>query len=81
MHRRDPLYGVFAQARRKEVFVAKSPIHRFGLFARKPIEASDFVIDYLGERIRSRVADIREKRWVVCVGHRVAVFDLVFLAV
>lgn len=34
-----------------------------GLFAMEPIDANDMVIEYVGEVIRYRVADVREKRY------------------
>lgn len=42
---------------------AKSPIHDWGLFALEPIEKHDMVIEYIGEIIRQKVADEREKRY------------------
>ncbi|KAJ3153941.1 Histone-lysine N-methyltransferase setd1a [Geranomyces variabilis] len=40
---------------------ARSPIHDWGLFAARRIPTNDFVIEYIGEIIREKVADIREK--------------------
>lgn len=57
--------GKFNQlkARKKRIRFARSNIHEWGLFALEPIEQHDMVIEYIGEVIRQKVADIREKRY------------------
>ena len=42
---------------------ARSDIHDWGLFALEPIAVNDLVIEYVGELIRQKVADVREKRY------------------
>jgi SET domain len=49
------------KSRRKLLKFAKSTIHDWGLFAMERIEASEIVIEYIGEIIRQKVADHREK--------------------
>ncbi|KAK9761425.1 histone methyltransferase set1 [Basidiobolus ranarum] len=49
------------KVRKKQLKFAKSPIHDWGLFAMEKIEANDMVIEYIGEIIRQKVADHREK--------------------
>jgi len=44
----------------KRVEVGPSKIHRNGLFTHEDLGASDIVIEYVGERIRNKVADKRE---------------------
>eukprot|EP01090_Pellita_catalonica_P007630 TRINITY_DN1821_c0_g1_i2.p1 TRINITY_DN1821_c0_g1~~TRINITY_DN1821_c0_g1_i2.p1 ORF type:complete len:482 (+),score=125.35 TRINITY_DN1821_c0_g1_i2:604-2049(+) len=51
------------KSRKKKLKFAKSPIHDWGLFALEPIEANGMVIEYIGEIIRQKVADVREKRY------------------
>eukprot|EP00906_Rhabdomonas_costata_P034531 RCo048587 len=51
-HRRD-----------KRLMMHKSCIHNFGLFSCEMIAPGDFVVEYVGERIRSSMADIREQRY------------------
>lgn len=46
----------FAQARKKRLRFQRSKIHDWGLVALEPIEAEDFVIEYVGELIRSSVS-------------------------
>ncbi|RKP38702.1 SET domain-containing protein [Dimargaris cristalligena] len=49
------------KSRKKELQFCKSAIHDWGLFAMEPINASDMVIEYVGEIIRQKVADHRER--------------------
>lgn len=44
----------------KRVEVGPSKIHRNGLFTHEDLAAGDIVIEYVGERIRNKVADKRE---------------------
>ncbi|XP_074312843.1 histone-lysine N-methyltransferase ATXR7 [Silene latifolia] len=48
------------KARKKRLRFQRSKIHDWGLIALEPIEAEDFVIEYIGELIRPRISDIRE---------------------
>jgi histone-lysine N-methyltransferase SETD1 len=41
----------------------RSAIHDWGLFALEAITADDMVIEYIGEVVRLKVADAREKRY------------------
>jgi SET domain-containing protein len=41
----------------------RSKIHDWGLVALEPIEAEDFVIEYVGELIRPKISDIRERQY------------------
>ncbi|CAJ1975925.1 unnamed protein product [Sphenostylis stenocarpa] len=43
------------KARKKRLLFQRSKIHDWGLVALEPIEAEDFVIEYIGELIRPRV--------------------------
>ncbi|KAF9084408.1 histone methyltransferase set1 [Mortierella sp. AD031] len=49
------------KVRKKQLRFAKSPIHDWGLFAMEKVDANDMVIEYIGEVIRQKVADHREK--------------------
>lgn len=40
--------------------VRKSPIHGWGLFAKINFEKDDVIVEYIGEKIRQVIADIRE---------------------
>lgn len=51
------------KARKKQMKFAQSSIHDWGLFALEKIEAGDMVIEYIGEVVRQKVADTREKRY------------------
>ncbi|KAJ4821560.1 Histone-lysine N-methyltransferase [Rhynchospora pubera] len=45
------------------VCLGKSRIHGWGLFARRPIQEGEMIIEYRGELIRRSVCDVREKRY------------------
>jgi len=42
---------------------ARSKIHGFGLYALETIAPDEMIIEYVGEKIRFNVADMREKRY------------------
>jgi len=47
----------------KALRLARSGVHDWGLFAEEPIGGEEFVIEYVGERVRLSLADLREKRY------------------
>lgn len=51
------------KARKKGLRFQRSKIHDWGLVALEPIDADDFVIEYVGELIRRRISDIREVQY------------------
>ena len=51
------------QTRKKGLKFAKSGIHNWGLFTCEPIAAEEMVIEYVGEIVRSVIADAREKHY------------------
>ncbi|KAJ1665678.1 histone methyltransferase set1 [Coemansia sp. RSA 1646] len=51
------------ESRTKRLRFSKSAIHDWGLFASEQIFQSEFVIEYIGERIRSQLADLREEQY------------------
>ncbi|KAM7518043.1 hypothetical protein LguiB_017005 [Lonicera macranthoides] len=59
----DLLKPTQLKARKKRLRFQRSKIHDWGLIALEPIEAEDFVIEYVGELIRPRVSDIREQHY------------------
>lgn len=50
--------------RKKPVTFARSTIHNWGLYALEPISAKEMIIEYVGERIRQPVAEMREIRYL-----------------
>ena len=58
IHKLNQLKG-----RNKDVKFSKSKIHGWGLFTMEDIAENDMVIEYVGEIIRSSVADAREKKY------------------
>ncbi|KAA8514717.1 hypothetical protein F0562_017896 [Nyssa sinensis] len=59
----DLLKATQLKARKKRLHFQRSKIHDWGLVALEPIEAEDFVIEYVGELIRPRISDIRERHY------------------
>jgi len=51
------------QSRQKKLRLARSGIHAFGVIAEEPIAKDEMVIEYIGEIIRSAVADRREIKY------------------
>uniref|UniRef100_A0A1I8ARR7 Histone-lysine N-methyltransferase n=1 Tax=Steinernema glaseri TaxID=37863 RepID=A0A1I8ARR7_9BILA len=49
---------------RNNVYLARSKIQGLGLYAKRDIEMSTMIIEYIGEQIRSEVGEIREKRYL-----------------
>ncbi|CAI4232448.1 unnamed protein product [Auanema sp. JU1783] len=50
--------------RKKVIKFARSRIHGWGLYALEPIAPDDMIIEYVGQKIRSIVADEREIQYV-----------------
>lgn len=55
----------FNQLKKRKKFVKfdRSAIHNWGLYALENIAANDMIIEYVGERVRQRVADLREAKY------------------
>ncbi|KAI8936001.1 hypothetical protein NX059_007504 [Plenodomus lindquistii] len=49
--------------RKKLVKFDRSAIHNWGLYAEENIAANDMIIEYVGEKVRQRVADLREAKY------------------
>ncbi|KAF2810107.1 uncharacterized protein BDZ99DRAFT_386840 [Mytilinidion resinicola] len=49
--------------RKKLVKFDRSAIHNWGLYAEENIAINDMIIEYVGEKVRQRVADLREKKY------------------
>ncbi|KAG9229440.1 hypothetical protein BJ875DRAFT_196446 [Amylocarpus encephaloides] len=50
--------------RKKPVKFARSAIHNWGLYAMENIASNDMIIEYVGEKVRQQVADLREFRYL-----------------
>jgi [histone H3]-lysine4 N-trimethyltransferase SETD1 len=50
--------------RKKPVKFARSAIHNWGLYAMENIPINDMIIEYVGEKVRQAVADLRESRYL-----------------
>ncbi|KAJ3018190.1 Histone-lysine N-methyltransferase setd1a [Thoreauomyces humboldtii] len=59
----DSLQFHSLNARHSSLRFGRSPIHDWGLFATILIPALEFVIEYIGEIVREKVADTRERRY------------------
>ncbi|KAJ9604918.1 histone methyltransferase set1 [Cladophialophora chaetospira] len=51
------------QKRKKPVKFARSAIHNWGLYSLERIQTSEMIIEYVGEKIRQEVADLREIKY------------------
>ena len=51
------------QKRKKPVRFDRSAIHNWGLYTKERIQAQEMIIEYVGERIRQEIADLREIRY------------------
>lgn len=51
------------QKRKKPVKFARSAIHNWGLYSLERIQASEMIIEYVGEKIRQEIADLREVKY------------------
>lgn len=50
--------------RKKPVKFARSAIHNWGLYADVDIGANEMIIEYVGEKVRQQVADMRERQYL-----------------
>ena len=55
-------FFLYFKRRKKALRFSKSSIHNWGLFACEPINADEMVCEYVGQMVRSIVAEIRERR-------------------
>jgi len=51
--------------RKKPVKFARSAIHNWGLYAMENIPMNDMIIEYVGEKVRQQVAELRENRYLM----------------
>ncbi|KAI3653157.1 hypothetical protein MP228_002582 [Amoeboaphelidium protococcarum] len=51
------------KGRKKHLKFCKSAIHDWGLYAEERIEKGEMIIEYIGEIVRQKIADIREKEY------------------
>jgi histone-lysine N-methyltransferase SETD1 len=50
--------------RKKPVKFARSAIHNWGLYAMENIAKDDMIIEYVGERVRQQISELRERRYL-----------------
>ncbi|KAA8495860.1 Histone-lysine N-methyltransferase, H3 lysine-4 specific [Porphyridium purpureum] len=51
---------------KKSLRFDRSPIHGYGLFALERIEPDEFIIEYMGQKVRSAIARMREIKYTLC---------------
>nr|XP_045609496.1 histone-lysine N-methyltransferase 2C-like isoform X5 [Procambarus clarkii] len=63
VHSRSSQYKKMKNEWRSVVYLARSKIQGLGLYAARDIEKNTMIIEYIGEIIRSELAEVREKRY------------------
>ncbi|XP_071540275.1 uncharacterized protein trr isoform X3 [Panulirus ornatus] len=63
VHSRSSQYKKMKNEWRSAVYLARSKIQGLGLYAARDIEKNTMIIEYIGEIIRSELAEVREKRY------------------
>ena len=63
VHSKSSQYKKMKQEWKNNVYLAPSKIQGLGLYASRDLEKHTMVIEYIGEIIRSEVAEIREKKY------------------
>lgn len=63
VHSKSSQYKKMKQEWRNNVYLARSKIQGLGLYAARDLEKHTMVIEYIGEMIRSEVAETREKQY------------------
>ncbi|CAG7629500.1 unnamed protein product [Allacma fusca] len=63
VHSKSSQYKKMKQDWRNNVYLARSKIQGLGLYAARDIEKHTMVIEYIGEIIRSELAELREKKY------------------
>jgi len=56
-------YKQMKQRQAQVLRVMRSKIQGWGVFAAGDINENDFIVEYIGELIRQKMADVREKRY------------------
>ncbi|KAG8236512.1 hypothetical protein J437_LFUL012798 [Ladona fulva] len=63
VHSKSSQYKKMKQEWRNNVYLARSKIQGLGLYAARDIERHTMVIEYIGEIIRTELAELREKQY------------------
>lgn len=63
VHSKSSQYKKMKQEWRNNVYLARSKIQGLGLYAARDIEKHTMVIEYIGEIIRTELAEMREKQY------------------
>ena len=51
--------------RKKPFKFARSAIHNWGLYSLERIQAGEMIIEYVGEKVRQEIADLREDKYTL----------------
>lgn len=77
VHSKSSQYKKMKQEWRNNVYLARSKIQGLGLYAARDLEKHTMVIEYIGEIIRTELAETREKQYearVCCVLNKIILY-------
>ncbi|KYR01218.1 hypothetical protein DLAC_02336 [Tieghemostelium lacteum] len=57
------IYHEMQESKQSNIYIKLSSIHSYGGFAKRDLKDGDFITEYIGEIIRQKIADIREKQY------------------
>ena len=66
---------------RNNVYLARSKIQGLGLYAARDLEKHTMVIEYIGEIIRTELAETREKQYEARVCFHLIYYYIIYLCI
>jgi len=79
VHSKSSQYKKMKQEWRNNVYLARSKIQGLGLYAARDLEKHTMVIEYIGEIIRTELAETREKQYEARVSIKIFLIRFYFI--